>query len=80
MKPRNHALLRKHSAGFTLLETLIAMLVLAIGVLSMIDVMTQGLKVSATTQYDYIAKKKAEQAIEAIFTARNSQEKSWDQI
>ena len=56
------------------------MLVLAIGVLSMIDVMTQGLKVSATTQYDYIAKKKAEQAIEAIFTARNSQEKSWDQM
>src|SRR5438477_9309422 len=80
MKFRNHALLKKHSAGFTLLETLIAMLVLAIGVLSMIDVMTQGLKVSATTQYDYIAKKKAEQAIEAIFTARNSQEKSWDQI
>jgi type IV pilus modification protein PilV len=80
MKVRNHALLRKHQTGFTLLETLIAMLVLAIGVLSMIDVMAQGLRVSATTQYDYIAKKKAEQAIEAIFTARNSQEKSWDQI
>src|SRR5207245_11501648 len=80
MKFRNHALLKKHSTGFTLLETLIAMLVLTIGVLSMIDVMAQGLKVSATTQYDYIAKKKAEQASEAIFTARNSQEKSWDQI
>ena len=80
MKVRNHALLRKHAAGFTLLETLVAMLILSIGVLSMIDVMAQGLRVSATTQYDYIAKKKAEQAIEAIFTARNSQEKSWDQI
>jgi prepilin-type N-terminal cleavage/methylation domain-containing protein len=80
MKSPNHALLRKLQAGFTLLETLVAMLILAIGVLSMIDVMAQGLKVSTTTQYDYIAKKKAEQAIEAIYTARNTQEKSWDQI
>jgi hypothetical protein len=56
------------------------MLILAIGILSMIDVMAQGLKVSSGTQYDFIAKKKAEEAIEAIFTARNTQEKSWDQI
>ena len=80
MKFQNHALPRKHQAGFTLIEALVAMLILAIGILSMIDVMTQGLKVSSGTQYDFIAKKKAEQAIEAIFTARNSQEKSWDQI
>jgi hypothetical protein len=56
------------------------MVILAIGILSMIDVMAQGLKVSSGTQYDFIAKKKAEEAIEAIFTARNTQEKSWDQI
>jgi prepilin-type N-terminal cleavage/methylation domain-containing protein len=80
MKSRNYAPLRKPQAGFTLLETLVAMLILTIGILSMIDVMAQGLKVSTTTQYDYIAKKKAEEAIEAIFTARNSMEKSWDQI
>jgi type II secretory pathway pseudopilin PulG len=71
---------RKRQAGFTLVETLVAMLVLVVGVLSMIGVMAQGLKISAGTQYDYIAKKKAEEAIEAIFTARNTQEKSWSQI
>jgi prepilin-type N-terminal cleavage/methylation domain-containing protein len=76
----NHALRRKHQAGFTLVEALLAMVILAIGILSMIDVMAQGLKVSAGTQNDFIAKKKAEEAIEAIFTARNTQEKSWDQI
>jgi prepilin-type N-terminal cleavage/methylation domain-containing protein len=80
MKFQNHALPRKHQAGFTLIEALVAMLILAIGILSMIDVMAQGLKVSSGTQYDFIAKKKAEEAIEAIFTARNTQEKSWDQI
>jgi prepilin-type N-terminal cleavage/methylation domain-containing protein len=80
MKLKNRALPLKRQSGFTLIEVLAAMLILTIGILSMIDVMMQGLKVSTTTQYDFIAKKKAEQAIEAIFTARNSQEKSWDEI
>src|SRR6267143_3706345 len=80
MRFRNHALPRKRQAGFTLVEVVIATFILAIGILSMIDIMVQGLRVSTGTQYDFIAKKKAEEAIEAIFTARNTQEKSWDQI
>lgn len=80
MKCRNHTLRPKNQAAFTLIESVVAILILAIGILSIIQVATQGLKVSMATQYDYIAKKKAEQAIEAIFTARNTQEKSWDEI
>ena len=80
MRLRNRVLPRKHQHGFTLIEALTAILILAIGILSIIDIMAQGLNVSTGTQYDYIAKKKAEQAIEAIFTARNTQEKSWDEI
>jgi hypothetical protein len=51
----------------------VAIFILATGILAIVDVATQGLKISTATQYDYIAKKKAEQAIEAIFTARNTQ-------
>jgi prepilin-type N-terminal cleavage/methylation domain-containing protein len=80
MSCRNHTIRRKNQAGFTLVETIVAIFILAIGILSIISVATQALKISTVTQYDYIAKKKAEQAIEAIFTARNTQEKSWDQI
>jgi type II secretory pathway pseudopilin PulG len=80
MSCRNHTLRRKNQAGFTLVEAVAAIFILAIGILSIIQVATQGLKISMATQYDYIAKKKAEQSIEAIFTARNTQEKSWDEI
>jgi hypothetical protein len=80
MNCRNHGLRRKYKAGFTLVEAVVAIFILATGILAIVDVATQGLKISTATQYDYIAKKKAEQAIEAIFTARNVQEESWDDI
>jgi len=66
--------------GFTLIEVMIAMGVLAFGVLSLVSVFTQGLRASYQTQIQYIAQQKAQEALETIFTARDTKILSWAQI
>jgi prepilin-type N-terminal cleavage/methylation domain-containing protein len=58
--------------GFTLIEVMIAMAVLVFGVLSLVSVFTQGLRASYQTQIQYIAQQKAQEAMESIFTARDT--------
>ena len=65
-------------SGFTLLEAMISILVLSFGVLSLGAIYSQGILYASFTQYDYIAEKKAEQAVEAIFTARDIKSLSWE--
>src|SRR5215475_12172685 len=74
--------LRKSSRqrGFTLIEAMISIVILSFGVLSLAAVYSQGLFYANATQIDYIAEKKAEQAIETIFTARDTQLLTWSQI
>jgi type II secretory pathway pseudopilin PulG len=66
--------------GFTMIEALISILVLSFGVLSLAAVYAQGIYYASLTQYDYIAEKKAEQAVEAIFTARDNGTLTWVNI
>ncbi|HUK82357.1 MAG TPA: prepilin-type N-terminal cleavage/methylation domain-containing protein [Verrucomicrobiae bacterium] len=66
--------------GFTLLECMVAMAVLSLGILSLVSVFTQGLKNSAQAQIQFIAQQKAREAMETIFTARNTQILTWGQI
>jgi type II secretory pathway pseudopilin PulG len=68
---------RRRQSGFTLLEAMISILVLSFGVLSLAAVYSQGVYYAAAAQYDYIAEKKAEQAIEAMFAARDIQSLTW---
>jgi type II secretory pathway pseudopilin PulG len=70
---------RKQS-GFTLLEAMISILVLSFGVLSLAAVYSQGILYASFAQYDYIAEKKAEQAVEAIFTARDIKSLTWTNL
>jgi hypothetical protein len=75
--------LRKHSprhSGFTLLEAMISIFVLTFGVLSLAAVYAQGIFFASLSQYDYVAEKKAEQAVEAIFTARDIKQLTWSSI
>jgi prepilin-type N-terminal cleavage/methylation domain-containing protein len=66
--------------GFTLLETMIAMAVLSFGVLSLASFYTQGLKNSNQVQMQYIANQKAQQALETIFEARDTQLLSFTEL
>jgi type II secretory pathway pseudopilin PulG len=71
---------RQGQKGFTLVEAMVSILILSFGVLSLAAVYAQGLYYASLTQYDYIAEKKAEQAVEAIFTARDTSNLTWNQI
>jgi len=66
--------------GFTLLEAMIAMVILSFGILSLATVYAQGIQVANITQFDYIAEKKAEEAVETIFAARDSKLLAWTNI
>ena len=70
----------KRQSGFTLLEAMIAIVILSVGILSLAAVYAQGIQVANMTQLDYIAEKKAEQAVETIFAARDSKLLPWASI
>ena len=63
---------RKKQAGFTLVEALVAVGVMSAGILSLLPIFTQGLKISYQNQMQYIAQQKAQEAMESIFTARDT--------
>ncbi|MGH7839561.1 MAG: type IV pilus modification PilV family protein [Candidatus Binataceae bacterium] len=77
MKDTNR--LRKQ-AGFTLVETLIALVILAVGVIGLEGMLATGLTYMTTAKDDYIAQQKAAETIESIFTARDMQQASWANI
>jgi type II secretory pathway pseudopilin PulG len=77
MNIRTH---RRSSAGFTLLETMIAIVVLVIGVLGLAAMLADGLAYMSTAQYDYVAQQKAAEATESVFTARDIGQHTWNSI
>lgn len=70
----------KKQTGFTLVEAMIAIVILSFGILSLATVYAQGIQVANITQFDYIAEKKAEEAVETIFAARDSKLLAWTNI
>lgn len=72
---------RQHSEkGFTLVETMIALVVLAIGVLGLAAMLASSLNFMQGAQADFIAQQKAQEAAEAIFTAKYNNPNNWAQI
>ena len=70
----------RQQQGFTLLEVLISMFVLTVGLVSMLGVFATAMAATQTAQQDMIAKQLAQQAIETIYTARETAKITWDQI
>lgn len=71
---------RNRQRGFTLIEAMISILILSFGILSLAVVYAQGIQYANATQAEFIAQKKAEEAVETIFTARDTQVLAWSQI
>ncbi|HTS12373.1 MAG TPA: prepilin-type N-terminal cleavage/methylation domain-containing protein [Candidatus Limnocylindrales bacterium] len=71
---------RRNKAGFTLMEVMIATVVLAVGLLSLAAMLANGLAYMNMSQYDYIAQEKAMEAVESIFTARDMGAATWGSI
>ena len=66
--------------GFSLIETLIAMAILATGLLSLAGVFIMGLNHLAGSSGALIAREKAREAVESVHTARDTRVITWCQI
>ncbi|MFZ0807029.1 MAG: prepilin-type N-terminal cleavage/methylation domain-containing protein [Candidatus Sulfotelmatobacter sp.] len=73
----------RHAArqgGFTLVECMISVAILTIGSIGLLGVFGLAVKASQTSQQDMLARQLASEAMESIYTARNTAEISWTQI
>jgi prepilin-type N-terminal cleavage/methylation domain-containing protein len=78
--PRNQRRSQSAESGFTLVETLIAMVILTGGLLALAAAFSQGMVVMSTSHYHQIAEAKAAEAIESVFTSRDTRIITWAQI
>lgn len=66
--------------GFSLVETMIALGVLTTGVLGAAAVLAAGMQNLSSSPYDVVTTQKAAEAMEAVFSARQSGKLTWTQI
>lgn len=66
--------------GFTLLEVVIAIVILSIGILAVVGVLAVAVGTTQNAQESLVARQKALEAMESIFTARNTQQIKFAQI
>ncbi len=66
--------------GFSLLEALIAMVLLMVGLMAMAQVLYAGLSIASTSTPNLVAREKAREAVESVHTARDTHTILWAQI
>jgi hypothetical protein len=66
--------------GFSLVETMIALGVLTTGVLGAAAVLASGMQNLSSSPFDVVTTQKAAEAMEAVFSARQSGKLAWTQI
>lgn len=71
---------RTTESGFSLVETLVSMLVLTVGVLGLTQAFVSGVQKSTSSPYEVLATQKAAEAIESVFAARDSHTIAWAQM
>lgn len=76
-KPGRNSKLQR---GFTLIEVMIAIVILSIGILTVVAAFATAVASTQNAQENLIARQKALEAMESIFTARNTQQITFAQI
>jgi prepilin-type N-terminal cleavage/methylation domain-containing protein len=71
---------RSAQRGFTLIETMIAVAIMSIGILTLIATFATAIGATQTSEENLIARQKTLEAMESIYTARNTQQVSFSQI
>lgn len=66
--------------GFTLVETMIAIAILSVGIVTLIAAFGTAVKSTQNAEENLIAREKALQAMESVYTARNTQQISFAQV
>lgn len=72
--------MRRSDEGFSLVEAMVATLVLTVGVLSLVGVIGLGLTSVASSSAMLIAREKAREAVESVHSARDTGELSWSRV
>jgi type II secretory pathway pseudopilin PulG len=68
-------------AGFTLLEAMLAIVILGCGLLALASGLSQGMVIMSTSHSHQIAKEKASEAMESVFTSRDARKiTNWNLI
>jgi prepilin-type N-terminal cleavage/methylation domain-containing protein len=71
---------QNEQSGFSLIETVVAMGILATGLLGLLGVFTLGMAHMATSSANLVAREKAREAVESVHTARDTRVITWAQI
>src|SRR5208282_5683063 len=66
--------------GFTLIEVMIAIAIMGIGILTLVATFATAVGSTQNAQLNLIAREKTLQALESVYTARNTQQISFAQI
>jgi prepilin-type N-terminal cleavage/methylation domain-containing protein len=66
--------IKQAQEGFTLLEVMIAIVVMSVGLLAVVASIATAVANTQSAQEDLVARHKALEALESIYTARNSQQ------
>ena len=69
-----------HERGFTILESLVAVSILAVGLLGLAAVLASGLTKLSESPTDLIARQRISEAIESGYMARDTQKLTWAQV
>ena len=67
-------------SGFTMIETMIAIAIMSIGIMTLVAAFATAVGATQNAQQNLIARQKALEATESIYTARNTQQVSFSQI
>lgn len=70
----------KYKKGFSLIEFMIASIILVVGLLALLSLFTYTLVTVSTADGNSIAKQKAREALESVYTARNTSQISFSMI
>lgn len=71
---------KKKQAGFTLLEAVISMAVVTVGLIGVLASFAAAIGSTSMVQSDTIARQKATEALESIYTARQTAQLAFDKI
>ena len=70
----------RDQSGFSLLETMFAIGILSVGALGMAGIFAQGMQQTTSSPHELTATQKAAEAIESVFSARDSHILTWTQL
>jgi len=70
----------KGETGFSLIEVMIAVVVMSVGVLAIIASLASAVAATQSAEEDLIARQKALEGLESVYTARNSQQIPFSEV